>query len=465
MISNINTQPPKNVVLPNYIPQGCDLAFQLLSKELRKGADAKILVYYDPDIDGLMAGLLVETYLEQLGYKNKNYKYYLNRNRTHGFKLSDDALKTLKGYTIIAVDFSVEKEDFDRILKAGINLIVLDHHEIDISKYTKVRTDYVISRSQSQDTYGIILNNQYKYEPEEFRFLSGAGVVYYFLKYVEAQIHVPVFVDAPAMVGISLLSDIRAIESSEARSFLKYTFELNSEYMKYLQWVVSDELMSFQKFSPFGVPTMNRDFLDFTFAPKMNSLLRADKGEDALNLLRMDKATIERMRGSKEILGARDNQKKIIAEILREFKEQKDTPGAFSLDNDTLMVCCLTNDFKTSVPDCNITNYIGVACSQIKDDDKTGVILVIDKDTYKVIRGSVRGGKDGVDYLSIFQKNGVPSAGHHNAFGILECDVRNIDFQKIKADIEVQEAEFLKHSKNTRSVLIIKHYLSYLYLC
>jgi hypothetical protein len=114
----------------------------------------------------------------------------------------------------------------------------------------------------------------------------------------------------------------------------------------------------------------------------------------------------------------------------------------------------LPNDFQP-IPDLNITNYIGVACSKIKDEDKTGVILVIDKDTNLVIRGSLRGGRDGVDYLEIFQKNGVPSAGHKNAFGILPCDVTKINFEKINEDIKKAEEEYMKTQKNTRSVLEI----------
>lgn len=456
MSNSINVQPPTNIEIPQFIPKGSEAAYQLLELEMRKGKDAKFCVYYDPDIDGLFSGLLVEQYLERIGYKNSYYLHHLNEDRAHGFKLSNEELKKLEGYTIIAVDFSVEKEDFDRILKAGINLIVIDHHEIDIGKYTKSKVDYVLSRCTSKGTYGVILNNQYISEPEDFRFLSGAGMVYYFLKFVEGIIQVPVQADAPALVGITLLSDVRVIENSAARSFLKHTYTSDSEMMKYLHWVVSSEDSSSQRFTAFGVPNMNRDFIDYTFSPVFNSALRDNKGEEALNLLRRDPKTIEFMRSHDYLLNLRKKQKGIINEILKEFKESQDTPGTFSNKYSKIMVCCLTSDFKSSY-ECNITNYIGVACMKIKDDDKTGVILVIDNNTYKVIRGSVRGGLDGVNYLEIFQRNGVPSAGHHNAFGILECDIRQIDFDKIDKEIAEKEEEFLRTQKNTRSVYEVEN--------
>lgn len=451
---NRNVQPPANIVLPEFVPQGADLAFSLFKNEAAKGKDAKFLVYFDPDIDGLMSGLLVEQYLERIGLKNVHYRFYLNPNRAHGFKMSDEELRLFEGYTIIAVDFSVEKKDFDRILMAGLNLIVIDHHEINAGNYTLRQNCPVFSRYSAKNTYGVILNNQYLFEPENFRFLSGAGMVYYFLKYVEKEINVPIYADAAAMVGISLLSDIRAIESPEARSFLLYTFALDSEYMKYLQWIVTSERSSAQRFTPFGVPKMNRDFIDFTFSPVINALLRANRGLEALALLRGEQSVIDEMRYADKILTFRTIQKKIINDIMEEVKNAENTPGSLTRKLDNMMVCCLPNDFNPE-PNYNITNYIGVACSQIKDEDKTGVILVVDKETNLVIRGSVRGGRDGVDYLDIFQKNGVPSAGHKNAFGVLQCDVTKIDFGKIDKDIKKAEDEYLKTQKNTRSVLEI----------
>ena len=452
MIFNKNIKPPENITLPEYSPKGMDAGYWILKRELDKGKDAKILVYYDPDIDGLFAGLLVEQYLEKLGVRGPNYKYFLNSDRQHGFKLTDNLLAQLKGYTIVAVDFSITKEEFDRILKAGINLVNIDHHEIDVHNYTNSDRDFVCSRYN--DSYGVIINNQYACEPKEFKFLSGAGMVYYFLKYVSRYLHVSLDVDFPAMVGITLLSDIRELESKEARSFLRYTFSSDSEYMKYLQWLVTSELSAHQRFSPFGVPCISRDFIDFTFSPVINAMLRANKGYEALNLLRGNDEAIHYWRDNNTLLTFRDTQKKIISAIMREVDESENMPGSLTKKYDNMMVCCLPTTFEP-IPGFNISNYIGVACSKIKDEDKTGVIFVVDAN-HIVKRGSVRGGQDGVDYLTIFQNNGVPSAGHHNAFGILPCDISKINFDKISKDIEIAEKEAMKNKRNTRSVFEVR---------
>jgi len=452
-------QPPANVHLPEFEPKGIEKAFLIFDAEVKKGAEARILNYIDPDIDGLNAGLIVEQYLEKLGLKNNHYKFYVNKNRTHGFKFDKSQLERLKGYLIIATDFTIEKDDILAILDAGINLIVIDHHEVDIKAYTDRNIDHIFASNPERKTLGVVLNNQYDCEPEEFRFLSGAGMVYYFLKYLEKQYGVPVDVDTPAQVGITLLSDIRDIDNDYAHQFLKYTFNLDSPRMKYLHWLVAGESRASQRFSPFGLPCIGRDFIDFTFSPIINAMLRANEGDDALDLLRGNEATIQKLRTNDVLFSFRLKQKSIINQILEKHKELENIPGSMNCSFSTLKVCCLPSNMEFSgITSFNLTNYIGVACSKIADAGKTGLILVVDPKTAKVLRGSVRGGTEGIDYLEIFRSNGIPSAGHHNAFGILECDVRQINFEKLNADIEKAETK-LKESgnKNNRTVLPINN--------
>lgn len=450
--------------LPEYYPKGLKEAAYLLDLELRKGKDAKILIYYDPDIDGLFSGLIMERFLTNigLGTQLKNYRYYINNNRAHGFMLSDKQLEKLQGYTIIAVDFSISKEDFDRILRAGINLINIDHHEIDKESYTLSDRPFVFSRCG--DNMGVILNNQYKNEPQEFKFLSGAGMVFYYVLALSKYYGVGYDEDFSALVGITLLSDIRELENEKARYFLKCAFDSESNYLKFLQWVVQSESYSYTRFSPFGIPTICRNFIDFTFSPIINALLRADRSSDAVNILRQNEQVVSKYRNRDYLLKFRDVQKEIIASIMREIEESENIVGSYTKRFSHMTVCCLNSDFKPTVKtyidkdfEVNITNYIGVACSKIKDEDKTGVIFVIDKDTQMIIRGSVRGGFDGVDYLKIFQNNGVPSAGHHNAFGILPCDISTINFEKINEEIEKAEKEVLLNGNTMRSVLKVNH--------
>ena len=458
LADSINRNPamPENTVLAEYIPNGTGAAYTLFKQEIDKGVNAHIAVYGDPDIDGLMAGLIAERYLGKLGLglNSPNYRYFLNSNRAHGFFMGEEELESLRGYLLIAVDFSITPTEYIRILQHGINLIVLDHHEIKAEDYPTTQ-NYVFTRMG--DNFGVILNNQYEAEPQEMRFLSGAGMVYYFFKIVASQIGIPMDTDTPALVGITLLSDIREIENRYAYGFLRCTFNMQSDYLKYLQWLVTSTYKSNQRFSAYGVPQMNRSFVDFNFSPIINSMLRADKGYDAMELLRVNEEKVFMYRQNDHIQTYRNMQKGIIEAIVQEAKAMSDVEGSKTRKLSHLSVVCLPMDFILPYSTLTLTNYIGVACPKLKDDDKSGFICVIDSKTGKIIRGSVRGGLDGVNYLKIFADNGVPCAGHKNAFGILSCNFNDIDFDKINEDIKEAERDFRLHHGNTRLVLQVSN--------
>lgn len=441
----------KDIDLPSFVPKGCEAGYNILMRELKKGKDTNILVYYDPDIDGLMSGLIAQSYLEQLGVKSR---YCINNNRTHGFRLlTDEFLKSMKGGLIIAVDFSITKPEFDKILRAGVNIINIDHHEIDLDSFN-TNLDYVYSKCG--DAYGVILNNQYLDEPDKFRFLSGAGMVYYFMKYVSNYTKKMLWSDYAAMTGISLLSDIRELESPEAFKFLNYAFSLHSHFLQYLIEMIKCESSVIPRFRSFGVPRISREFIDFEFSPIFNAMLRADLGDTCVKLLKGDEKTFVEMCRYGQIFTYRARQKQIISAIAKKIDESKDLVGNYTRDYSSLSVASISSSFEP-VEGYNITNYVGVACSQIKDDYMTGAVFVIDENTNKSIRGSVRGSMDGVDYLGIFRKNGVPCAGHHNAFGILSCDISKIDFEQINKDIEEAEMQFKNSNGDTRRVLEVNN--------
>lgn len=440
----------KDIGIMPYIPLGCEPAYQILFRELEKGKDAKILTYYDPDIDGMNSGLITDWYLGQLGYKTQ---YCINTNRAHGFKLSDKVLEQLKGGLIIAVDFSITKPEFDRILRAGVNVINIDHHEIEIEKFTK-NSNFVCSKYN--DAYGVILNNQYPEENERFRFLSGAGMVYYFFKYVSEKVNVPLWNDYAAMVGISLLSDIRPLESKEAYKFLEHTFNIQSEYFQYLVWLIKGESRIPPVLSSFGLPRVSREFVDFNFSPMFNSMLRANFGEDCVKLLKGDESTFDIIKSNDTLNTCRKAQKTIISETLKLIENDRDVIGSYTREYSCLSVGCVYSDVQIKGYDMtryNITNYVGVACSQMKKEGQTGVVFVLERGTNKVVRGSVRGGIDGVDYLSIFKRHGIECAGHHNAFGVISCDLDTVDFEKIDEEIANEEKKFKEEKGFTMHVL------------
>ena len=106
--------------------------------------------------------LLACQYLDMQGLK---YSYFVNDNRFHGFTLSPEVLR---GYLVIAVDFDLV-EELPALVENDVVIISIDHHEIQGTLVEEYKDD---------ELRGIVVNNQYPFEPADNRYQSGAGMVY-----------------------------------------------------------------------------------------------------------------------------------------------------------------------------------------------------------------------------------------------------------------------------------------------
>ena len=91
---------------------------------LEKYINRHILLYGDPDSDGLISLRFICEFCNMLGL---SYTYYVNEHRYHGFELS---LKDLKGYLVIAADFAITQAEVEAMVANDIVLLSTDHHEI-----------------------------------------------------------------------------------------------------------------------------------------------------------------------------------------------------------------------------------------------------------------------------------------------------------------------------------------------
>ena len=379
-----------------YKPRGVKKAVELLNQAI----DGKIKVYFDPDPDGLYAGYFAVQFLKQF---NKHFDYYINENREHGFRLP--ITDALKDWTIIAVDFTITVEEMQKLEEVGARVINIDHHEI-------------AEKELFTTEHGVIINNQYCFEPERWRFLSGAGMVYALFSNI-----LPSFdcADTRAVVGLSLLSDVRVLESEEAQYFLSETYKNRSDLFKYLIQITQNE-----KDFTFGDIFIDRTYADFVLHPKLNALFRLNMGMEAIHLLLRDDDTI-----SVNLNTLKEQQNIITGNILKNIDRTEHTGLNIDKVDSSIMPDGIYR-FK-------LTNFTGLACSKSRDDGKTTFLYIKDVKTGECIRGSVRGKYDTVDYLALFRKYGVNCAGHHNAFGVISCDMANIDFEALSREIEEQE--------------------------
>lgn len=351
---------------------GADRFKEIFDKNIQR----PLLLYGDPDVDGLISLLLMCQWADMLGLR---YSYYVNRNRYHGFELS---LDRIKGYMVVASDFQILEEEAQAIVDNDIVLLSTDHHDC--------QKTFIDVKSETAE--GIVINNQYPFEPEEDKYLSGAGVFYELICSLYPEFKHPV---RDALVGVTLLSDVRPIENVKAEAYLKATYssDVSQGYLKYL--VNSIPASSFS----FGVPRLDRNFIDFSLSPCINSMLRYDKTDEAINYI---------LGFGISELACRGKQKDLIREMSTKMEVH---------DLGSMHVLCLKPSSFGNL-DVPLTNFIGLLCSNYKDKNGGISTLGFVYENGKVLRTSFRGRYDDIHYNSAFRNLGIDAHGHPTSFGI-----------------------------------------------
>lgn len=362
-----------------------------------------IIVYFDPDVDGMIAGYLVCRYLKILG---RDFTTVVNQNRSHDWSLD---FGTLLGKNVIAVDFQITRDTLKSIVDAGCNILSMDHHIND--------KEFIAYESKGKQGY--IINNQYPFEPEDGRYLSGAGVVFEVLSTIEPKMDT---VENRALVGLTLLSDVCDIENKNAKLYLDALYSHKYEgYIKYLIQGVSDE-----DNYKFGVPRFDRNFVDFRFSPVVNSNLRFNRGDEVVRFF---------LRQGELDKSCQQRQKTLVNEILSK---------ADVVELSHLRVCCFKSwDCDSDYPDNVYSNFVGLIASRLLDGKKSVLCFSItgnkdDKESMKIGRVSFRGALNKCDYISQVSRV-AECAGHDAAFGLLNFIPSREMFESInKACIEVE---------------------------
>lgn len=373
---------------------GTDIALKVFKNNIN---DRPVLIYGDPDPDGLFSLWLVTQLLEKLEVK---YTYFVNEKRLHGLTLLPS---TLKGYFVIAVDFQIRVDEINALVKNNVSLLNLDHHDL--------KDDFIYITGEN-GAEAVVLNNQYHFEPEDNRYNSGAGVVY--------EAFCEMFPDfkseeREAIVGITLLSDARPLENDKAREYLKTTFSSDSQrgYIGYLVQSITEGNFGF------GVPRLDRNLIDYNLSPKINSMLRFGYLNDAINF----------------VLGRGLNQKETQKRQTSLVSTLKDRAMYLSLSNLTVIV--IDERDCVDLEGVDLTCFIGYLCSSVKNVGVSTLGIVMRNG--QVLRTSFRGRYGDVDYLTGMVNLGINAEGHKFAFGIRDFEPTESTWDEINEYIRQVE--------------------------
>lgn len=203
-----------------------------------------IAVLFDADVDGLYAGKIITEYIRSAGM---NCSIYMNEDKSHGLnkEIMNWCLTERVDYLII-VDAGTNDEKFhDLFIEKGISLLILDHHDINIK-------EVMIPKKER-----VVINCKQDKSPNTE--LSGAGVVYKFIRQLDKKLGVGGTEKYKKWVGITVLSDSCNILNKENRYFVNNLFK---EY---------ENDMLFSKFKNYG--SVNNMF-NFKIIPLLNACMR-----------------------------------------------------------------------------------------------------------------------------------------------------------------------------------------------
>lgn len=382
-----------------------DLMFKagkfFLEKELY--AFKHVVVKYDPDVDGLLSGYMATTFLNQLGIESTSI---INEDRAHGIR-NDEIFKP--NTFLINLDSGLSLEDLDYLLSNGVSVLSLDHHDIEQLygvNEVSINNPCLSFRNlggwyfEKEGYKALIINNQYESIDNSLKFLSGGGVVFEFLEYLNKEL-----VDSlnlKPLVGITLLSDIRDIETPLARGYLDATYDvkLDVEFSKdiyYLFALLKDKY-------DFGILYLDRNFIDYRLNPLLNSLFRFNVGYTALEAIKFNE------KESYDYLYLRaTNTYSLQKELVVSFYD------SLSISKISSLALVLFNDDNSEY----ISNCLGLLANKVMNDnsDITSVLIICTGDLgFK--RGSFRSSVKTVSALNVLREFGLDVAGHQTAFGV-----------------------------------------------
>ncbi len=168
-------------------------------------ANDKTLIIVDADCDGFTSSALLINYLYDCfpTFVEEHLEYYLHEGKQHGLSDAMDIIYEGEFKFIIVPDAgSNDFEQHAKLKEAGIDILILDHHE----------AEYLNS------DYACIINNQLSSYPNKD--LSGVGVVWQFCRYLDkisGNNYAENYLD---LVALGNMADMMSLKSIETKTLI-----------------------------------------------------------------------------------------------------------------------------------------------------------------------------------------------------------------------------------------------------
>ena len=393
----------------------------------------KILVMPDEDNDGYSSSAMLYLYIKALD-ENYPVEYMLhNRPKSHGLANYDYTIPEDVKLFIIADASSNDAIQCNELIKQGIDIVILDHHDANYAEESEDEINYQTAKNNN----AIVVNNQLspEYKNKE---LSGAGVVYRFLQALDEELWEEYADDFLDLCAVGNIADVMDMRSLETRYFVNQGIkEFNNNFLQ--------ALFKAQEYSMHGV--INIHNIAWYIAPVINSVTRMGSFEERDLLFRAMTNQYEEFdykkrdgsivkeniydraaRLAKNIKSRQDKQRDIV------FDELKD-----SVDLNDKVVILESQKAQSGL--------VGLSCMKLADTVKRPVIIVkeIVKDGNKILSGSCRNfdGSPITDFKDLILKTNAFTfcSGHGNAAGLALLP-ENLEFAKERFNELLKDVDF-----------------------
>lgn len=232
-----------------------DVAIECYLKHLLNNSN--ILIIPDSDVDGVTSASLLYNYTKDI-YPKSNLFFRNHHKKTHGIIIDEIQDILPKIQLLVVPDASSEQFKEHMVIKEmGIDVIVIDHHDVD--KYSK---------------NAIVVNNQLS---KVSKCLSGVGMIYKFCKALDEELWEDKADKYLDLVAVGLISDYMDTRDLEVQYYIqKGLNNIKNPALK--------ALIEAQDFSTHG--EMNPITIAFYIAPLINSVYRLGKIEDKDHLFK-----------------------------------------------------------------------------------------------------------------------------------------------------------------------------------
>ena len=385
-----------------------DKAVECLVSHIDK--KSTILIVVDPDVDGYTSAAILYKYIKIIDV-DANILYALHDDKTHGLKNIE-----IKDNIDLVVTPDSGSNDFEyhkNLKERNIDLLVIDHHEIDY---------------ESKDA--IVINTQLGDYPNHQ--LSGAGVVYKFCKALDEhfwQFEADQFLD---LVALGNIADSMSMKEYETQYYVQKGLQnIKNEFFK--------ALIRKQEYSLKG--KLNITEVAFYISPLINAVVRVGEMQDKVDMFKsfieIDELVDYKPRGKKETIkvslyddmarrcaNLRAKQVRITNKLMDELEESISENS--SVDDKLIFI----HDIKI---DSGLTGYVA---NKLASKYKKPTILLRTSEEEGILTGSARGYDRGElkDFRAVVESSSLFewAKGHPNAYG---AAIKEDQVEKVKPSI------------------------------